>query len=165
MTTLADRNATRLERLKANLEAAEMAAREKTKNAETKVLKALGREAMEAGLLKFSAAARKGLYLEAADADAKAVERWEKRGQAELARETADRDKAREPIVIRFPEAVTGLEAAALRDAGFRFNKLFGHWEGLAVFEEAQALARAHDGRIIRGGRHEPEDNRAEAAE
>jgi hypothetical protein len=35
---------------------------------------------------------------------------------------------------------------ATLRTAGFRFNKVLQHWEGLARIEDAQALAKEHGG-------------------
>jgi hypothetical protein len=167
MTTLAERNA-RWEKRRTKIEAEEMDRREKQRKRRDKMLIKAGEMVERVGLLELSPEARYGalLSLETGAVDEKTVKRWENTGNEALAKETADRDKDREVIVIRFPEAVTGLEAAALKQAGFRFNRLFGHWEGLAVPEEAQALARAHDGRIILGDRHEPEDvGRAEAAE
>jgi hypothetical protein len=164
MTTLAERNA-RWEKRRAKIEAEEMDRREKQRKRRDKMLIKAGEMVERVGLLELSTEARYGalLSLETGVVDEKTVERWANAGSEALTREAADRDKAREPIVIRFPEAVTGLEAAALKQAGFRFNRLFGHWEGMAVLEEAQALARAHDGRINRLERGDI--RQAEAAE
>ncbi|MFZ8447367.1 hypothetical protein ACO1M8_13840, partial [Staphylococcus aureus] len=45
-----------------------------------------------------------------------------------------------------FPAALDKDATAPLRAAGFRFNKVLQHWEGLARIEEAQSLAKAHGG-------------------
>ena len=42
--------------------------------------------------------------------------------------------------------------SAALRKAGFRYSKVMQHWEGLARFDEASALAKAHGGTARRVG-------------
>lgn len=44
----------------------------------------------------------------------------------------------------------------ALRGAGFRFNKLLQHWEGLARFDEAETLAAAYGGTMRRVATVEP---------
>ena len=52
--------------------------------------------------------------------------------------------------MLAFP-AVLGRDATtALRGAGFRFNKLLQHREGLARFDEADSLATAHGGTVRR---------------
>ena len=48
--------------------------------------------------------------------------------------------------MLAFPAALGRDATTALRGAGFRFNKLLQHWEGLALFDEAAALAAAHGG-------------------
>jgi hypothetical protein len=48
--------------------------------------------------------------------------------------------------VLSFPAALDRDVTTALRAAGFRFNKVLQHWEGLARFDEANSLVKAHDG-------------------
>jgi hypothetical protein len=52
--------------------------------------------------------------------------------------------------VLAFPAALGRDATTALRGIGFRFNKLLQHWEGLAHFDEAEALASAHGGTVRR---------------
>jgi hypothetical protein len=56
------------------------------------------------------------------------------------------RDEGKEPIVLTFPAALAKEATATLRTAGFRFNKVLQHWEGLARVEDAQQLAKEHGG-------------------
>ena len=48
--------------------------------------------------------------------------------------------------MLTFPAALAKDATAPLRAAGFRFNKVLQHWEGIARFDDAQQLAGAHGG-------------------
>ena len=78
--------------------------------------------------------------------DAKKVEQWTALGGRTFLREARARDEGKEPVVLSFPNALPKEATVPLRTAGFRFNKVFQHWEGLAEFDEAQKLAGAHGG-------------------
>ena len=52
--------------------------------------------------------------------------------------------------MLTFPGALDRDVTTALRAAGFRFNKVFQHWEGLARPDEAETLAKAHGGALRR---------------
>ena len=56
----------------------------------------------------------------------------------------------------RFSTAPGRDATTALRGAGFRFNKLLQHWEGLARFDEAETLAAAYGGTMRRVATVEP---------
>lgn len=73
-------------------------------------------------------------------------EQWAATGSQALAEEARTLDEGREPIVLTFPATLDKDTTAALREGGFRFNKVLRHWEGLARFEDAQQLAGAHGG-------------------
>jgi hypothetical protein len=100
------------------------------------------------GLLDLDANAFYGALLSLRDGagDKKQVEQWTALGGRTFAREAHARDEGREPIVLSFPAALAKEATATLRTAGFRFNKVLQHWEGLARIEEAQSLAKAHGG-------------------
>jgi hypothetical protein len=67
-------------------------------------------------------------------------------GGRAFAREARQALEGKEAIVLAFPAALGRDATTALRGIGFRFNKLLQHWEGLARFDEAEALAAAHGG-------------------
>lgn len=48
--------------------------------------------------------------------------------------------------MLTFPAALAKEATTQLRAAGFRFNKVLQHWEGLARFDEADSLIKAHGG-------------------
>jgi hypothetical protein len=102
----------------------------------------------KAGLLDLDANALYGALLSLRDsADNKEqVGKWAALGGRAFAREARLRDEGKEVIVITFPHALTKEATAPLRAAGFRFNKVMQHWEGLARFEEAEKLAATHGG-------------------
>jgi len=52
--------------------------------------------------------------------------------------------------VLTFMAALNREATTALRTAGFRFNKVLQHWEGLARRDDAEKLATAHDGTLQR---------------
>jgi hypothetical protein len=65
-------------------------------------------------------------------------------------------EEGKEAIVLAFPATLGRDATTALRGAGFRFNKLLQHWEGLARFDEAASLATAHGGTARRVATAEP---------
>ena len=48
--------------------------------------------------------------------------------------------------MLTFPNPLPKEATAPLRAAGFRFNKVFQHWEGMTRFNEAEQLAGANAG-------------------
>ena len=82
--------------------------------------------------------------------DPEQVRQWTALGGRTFAREARLAEEGKEAIVLAFPAALGRDATTALRGAGFRFNKLLQHWEGLARFDEAKALAAAHGGTVRR---------------
>jgi hypothetical protein len=78
--------------------------------------------------------------------DPEQVRQWAALGGRTFAREARLAEEGKEPIILAFAAALGRDATTALRGAGFRFNKLLQHWEGLARFDEADALATAHGG-------------------
>lgn len=140
---------------KAAREEKEAKDREKERERRVRLERLLGRAAAKIGLLDLADDEEIDgavLSLERGVSDEKTRAAWKKDSAARKAREAAEKDRAREALVIRFPGPLSGLEKSELRKTGLRENKLWGHWEGSAVLEEAEALARARDGEVIRGG-------------
>jgi hypothetical protein len=77
-------------------------------------------------------------------------------GGRAFAREARLAEEGKEAIVLAFPAALDRDATTALRGIGFRFNKLLQHWEGLARFDEAEALAREYGGTARRVATAEP---------
>jgi hypothetical protein len=152
-------NQAQLEKYRARLSDLAQDHRAKERKLRTRTLISAGGLVEKSGLLELPTAALYGalLSLETGVADAKTVERWTRAGVAAIEQETAARERLREPITIKFPAALTRLEASALRKAGFQWNRIWQHWDGRAVPEEAEALARARDGKVIYGGGHQVE--------
>jgi hypothetical protein len=100
------------------------------------------------GLLDLDANALYGALLSLRDgaSDKDQVGKWTALGGRSFARETRERDEGKEAVVLSFPNALPKDATAPLRAAGFRFNKVFQHWEGMARFDEAQLLATTHTG-------------------
>jgi len=82
---------------------------------------------------------------DAAD-DPEQVERWAILGGRAFDREAKQRDAGREAVIVTFPKLVPKPVAAALRAAGFRFNRILQHWEGLAPYDTAQRIAKENGG-------------------
>ncbi len=49
-------------------------------------------------------------------------------------------------MLLTFTVALDKDVTTTLRKAGFRYSRVMQHWEGLARFDEATALAKAHGG-------------------
>jgi len=106
----------------------------------------------KSGLLDLDSNALYGALLSLRDGatDKNQVDKWSALGGRAFAREARQRDEGKEPIVLTFPAALDRDVTLTLRTAGFRFNKVLQHWEGLARPDEAEILAKAHGGAIRR---------------
>jgi len=129
---------------------AEQQAKLKTaeRKARTRRLVEAGGLVDKAGLLDLDTNALYGalLSLRAGAEEKTQVAQWAALGGRSFAREARLRDAGKEAIVLTFPAALAKDATAPLRAAGFRFNKVLQHWEGLARYAEAEALARAQGG-------------------
>jgi len=106
----------------------------------------------KAGFLEFEPNALYGALLSLRDGagDAEQVRQWAALGGRAFAREARLAEEGKEAIVLAFPAALGRDATTALRGIGFRFNKLLQHWEGLARFDEAAALAATYGGTVRR---------------
>ena len=160
-TTLAERQV-RLEQQRARLQMEENRLREAERKARTRRLIEAGGLVDKAGLLDVDSAVLYGALMQVA-AEARNIERveqWRVVGGRAFDRETKARAAGREPLVLTLPSPATAPLQAQLRKAGFRWSKVLRHWEGLAIHDEAAALAAEHGGSI----RRVREDDAATAA-
>ena len=136
------------EQQKARLAEQEAKLKDAGRKARTRRLIEAGGLVEKTGLLDLNANALYGALLSLRDGagDKKQIEQWTALGGRTFAREANARDEGREPIVLTFPAALAKEATATLRAAGFRFNKVLQHWEGLARIEDAQLLAKEHSG-------------------
>jgi len=106
----------------------------------------------KAGLLELDSNALYGALLSLRDgvSDKDQVSKWTARGGRAFDREARLRDEGKEPIVLTFAAALDRDTTTALRGAGFRFNTVLQHWEGLARPDDAQQVAEAHGGTMRR---------------
>ena len=136
------------EQQKARLAEQEARLKADERKARTRQLIQAGGLALKAGLLALEPNALYGALLSLRDGagDPEQLRQWTALGGRTFAREARLAEEGKEPIVLAFP-AILGRDATtALRGSGFRFNRLLQHWEGLAHFDEAEALATAHGG-------------------
>jgi hypothetical protein len=140
------------EQQKARLAEQEAKLKTAERKARTRRLIEAGGLVDKVGLLGLDANALYGalLSLREGAVDKKQVEQWAALGGRAFAREARQRDDGKEPIVLSFPAALEREVSTALRAAGFRFNKVLQHWEGLARHDDAQQLARTHGGTMRR---------------
>ena len=136
------------EQQKARLAEQEAKLRTAERKARTRRLIEAGGLVDKVGLLDLEANAVYGalLSLREGASDNKQVAHWAALGGRAFAREARARDDGKEPIVLSFPAALAKDATTPLRAAGFRFNTVLQHWEGLARFDEAQLLAKQHGG-------------------
>ena len=136
------------EQQKARLAEQEARLRTAERKARTRRLIEAGGLVEKVGLLDLDPNALYGALLSLRDgsSNARQVEQWAALGGRTFAREARTSDEGREPIILTFPAALAKDAAALLRAAGFRFNKVLQHWEGLMRFDHAQQLAGAHGG-------------------
>ena len=136
------------EQQKARLAEQEAKIKFAARKARTRRLVEAGALIEKAGLLELDSNALYGALLSLRDGadDAKQAEQWAALGGRAFAREARLRDEGREPVLLTFPAPLGKDATAALRAAGFRYSKVMQHWEGLARFADADALASAHGG-------------------
>ena len=137
-----------LEQQKARLAEQEAKLKDAGRKVRTRRLIEAGGLVEKTGLLDLDPNALYGALLSLRDSssDSKKVEQWAALGGRSFAREARLRDEGKEAVVLSFPNALPKDATAPLRAAGFRFNKVFQHWEGMARFDEAEQLATTHTG-------------------
>jgi hypothetical protein len=140
------------EQQKARLAEQEAKLKTAERKARTRRLIEAGGLVDKAGLIDLDANALYGALLSLRDGagDKKQVEQWSALGGRAFAREARQRDEGKEPIVLTFSATLDREATTALRAAGFRFNKVLQHWEGLARPDEAEKLAKAGGGTLQR---------------
>lgn len=141
-TSLAERQA-RLEQQRARLQREEAKVREAERKARTRRLIEVGGLVDKAGLGELGANVLYGALLEmAAKTDDPAqLARWKAAGGRAFDREAKTRDAGTEPLILTVEGSQPALVHTRLRKLGFRWSKVLRHWEGLAVHDEAKALA------------------------
>jgi hypothetical protein len=149
--TLAERMR-RLEMQKNRLQLAESKIKADERKARTRRLIEAGGLIEKAGLIELEPNALYGALLSLKDgaADQERVAKWAKLGGQAFDREAKERDAGKEPLVLAMPGSQPADVTAALRAAGFRWNKVMQHWEGLARYDDAEALADRHGGTLRR---------------
>lgn len=147
MRSLADRMRA-YEQQKARLAETEAKLKEAERRARTRRLIEIGGLVEKASLSELSNEALFGalLSLRSGAGTAKQREQWAAVGSEALAEDAQACDSGAEPIVLTFPSAIDKDAASILRTNGFRYNKVLRHWEGLADFDDARALAASHGG-------------------
>jgi hypothetical protein len=140
------------EQQKARLAEQEAKLKDDERKARTRRLIQAGGLIDKAGLLELEPNALYGALLSLRDGagDKDQVNKWATLGGRAFAREARLEDEGKEAIVLTFPAALPKDATAALRAAGFRFNKVLQHWEGLARYDEAEKLATAYGGSLRR---------------
>ena len=136
------------EQQKARLAEQEAKLKTAERKARTRRLIEVGGLVDKAGLLDLESNTLYGALLSLRDdaGDKVQLGKWEALGGRTFAREARLRDEGKEAIVLTFPASLSKEVSADLRSAGFRFSKVLRHWEGLARFADADALARQHGG-------------------
>ena len=140
------------EQQKAKLAEQEAKLKGAERKARTRRLIEAGGLVEKVGLLGLEPNALYGALLSLRDGvdDAKKVEQWTSLGGRTFLREDHARSEGKEPVVLSFPNALPKDATTPLRAAGFRFNRVLQHWEGLAMFDEAEQLAITHGGSACR---------------
>jgi hypothetical protein len=136
------------EQQKARLAEAEAKLKLDERKQRTRRLVEAGALVEKASLLELDSNALYGALLSLRDgADDKAqVEKWTALGGRAFAREAKARDEGKEAVLLTFPAPLSKDATTMLRKAGFRYSRILQHWEALARFEAADALAKAHGG-------------------
>lgn len=131
------------EQQKARLAETEAKLKEAEKRARTRRLIEVGGIAERAGLAELPTAQLYGalLSLRGSLNDAKHLDQWAVAGSQAMLEEDETQEENFEPIVLTFSAKPDKEASALLRSGGFRFNKVFGHWEGFGQLEAAQQLA------------------------
>ena len=136
------------EQQKAKLAEAEARLKLDERRQRTRRLVEAGALIEKTGLLDLDSNALYGALLSLRDGvdDKAQVEKWTALGGRTFDREAKARDEGKEPLLLTFAAPLPKDAATALRKAGFRYSKVMQHWEGLARFDEANTLAKAHGG-------------------
>jgi hypothetical protein len=136
------------EQQKARLAEQEAKLKDAGRKARTRHLIEAGGLVEKTGLLALDPNALYGALLSLRDgaSDTKKVEQWTALGGRSFAREARARDEGKEPVVLTFSNPLPKDATAPLRAAGFRFNKVLQHWEGITRFDEAEQLAVTQNG-------------------
>ena len=136
------------EQQKARLAEQEAKLKDAGRKARTRHLIEAGGLVEKTGLLDLDPNALYGALLSLRDgaSDTKKVEQWTALGGRSFAREARARDEGKEPVVLTFSNPLPKDATAPLRAAGFRFNKVLQHWEGITRFDEAEQLAVTQNG-------------------
>jgi len=141
--------AQRLERAEARKAKAEQeAARLKLiqKKERTRRLIELGGLAVKAGIDELPPTALYACFMhiakEAKNPDT--LTRWERIGSKHFQEE----EDMRVIAIARFPDKVEPELAAALRSAGFRWNRFLKQWEGKVLWDEAASMVKGQGGSI-----------------
>ena len=136
------------EQSKARLAEAEAKLKLDERKQRTRRLVETGALVEKTGLLELDSNALYGALLSLRDgaADKKQLEQWTTLGGRTFAREARARDEGKEAVLLSFPGPLGKDATGALRTAGFRYSKVMQHWEGLARFDDAAALAKTHAG-------------------
>ena len=155
------------EQQKARLAEAEAKLKLDERKQRTRRLVEAGALVEKCGLLELDSNALYGALLSLRDgADDKAqVEKWAAQGGRNFAREARARDEGKEAVLLTFTVPLPKDATTALRKAGFRYSRVMQHWEGLARYEDADALAKAPGGSARRVGGAAPGPVAAEDAE
>ena len=157
------------EQQKAKLAETEAKLKDAGRKQRTRQLIEAGALADKAGLLELGSNALYGALLSLRDSadDKDQVEKWAALGGRTFLREARARDEGKEAVLLTFPGALTKDATTALRKAGFRYSRVMQHWEGLARFDDAAALAKTHGGiaRAVGTAAGLPEAEMPEAAE
>jgi hypothetical protein len=159
------------EQQKARLAEQEAKLKDAGRKARTRRLIEAGGLVDKAGLLDLDTNELYGALLSLRDGagDRNQREKWAALGGRTFAHEARLRDEGKEAVVLTFAAPLDKDITATLRQAGFRFSKVMQHWEGLARFDEAESLAKAHGGAARRvattSAVPSPASVRSEAAE
>lgn len=142
------------EQQKAKLAEAEARLKLDERRQRTRRLVEAGALVEKTGLLDLDSNALYGALLSLRDGadDKTQVEKWTALGGRTFDREAKARDEGKEPVLLTFSAPLAKDATTALRKAGFRYSKVMQHWEGLARFDEASTLAKAHGGTARRIG-------------
>src|SRR3954452_10013261 len=136
------------EQQKARLAEAESKIRLAERKARTRRLVEAGALLEKTGLLDLQTNALYGALLSLRDGagDSKQTAQWATLGGRAFAREARLREEGKEPMLLTISGPLDREVTNELRKAGFRFSKVMQHWEGLARYEDAEALASALGG-------------------
>ena len=142
------------EQQKAKLAEAEARLKLDERKQRTRRLIEAGALVEKTGLLELDSNALYGALLSLRDGadDAVQVEKWAALGGRTFDREAKARDEGKEPLLLTFTTPLSKDATTVLRRAGFRYSRVMQHWEGLARFDEASTLAKAHGGAARRVG-------------